>query len=116
MPELKVNFEYLCALVPPKVFAENPASCWVVLPDFTKAKPVHLPVLLYDRADRADAALAKDGLAAVPAGEASPLQGANDPWAKLAFAGEELRIEPDAKAPTKDTLKTGSSLDAVLRV
>jgi hypothetical protein len=114
MPDLTVNFEFLCAFVPPAPFSTGPKKCYVVLPDFTAPPKTHLPVLLYDRQDRADQALST-GLTPVGAGKKSAIL--LDPWDKLDFNGKEMEIQPDGQALTgPDSLVTSSNLDALLRI
>lgn len=115
MPDLKIHFEYLCAFVPPDLFAKLPKSCWVVLPDFRKAAKAHFPVLLYDRNDRnSDTEVTNAGL--IPKEAGTPSKKKLDTWDKLDLDGEELEIWPDGKPLTGESLVTASNLDAALRI
>ena len=53
--KLQVLFEFLCAFVPPRPFADAPDKTWVVLPNLKNladASRRHFPVLLFDHRDR----------------------------------------------------------------
>jgi len=115
MPDLTINFEFLCAFVPPAPFSTGPKMCYVVLPDFTAQPTPHLPVLLYDRQDRvANQAL---GAGLTPVGAAKKSAVLLDAWDKLDFNGKEVEIQPDGQALTgSDSLVTSSNLDALLRI
>lgn len=116
MAELRINFEYLCAFVPPSRFSTSPKTCWVVVPDFRAAAQPHTPVLLYDHQQRnSDGELPGQGHTAARAGATSPKMG--DTWAKLELQGEQLEIEPDGSPlPAFDSLHTDSQLEDNLRI
>jgi hypothetical protein len=116
MPDLAINFEFLCAFVPPAPFSGGPKSCYVVLPDFKAPPKTHLPVLLYDRQNRTpDQILVSTGLNPKEPGQRSP--NLQDAWDKLDLGGEELEIQPDGKPLVgPDSLVTSSNLDALLRI
>jgi hypothetical protein len=115
MPDLKIQFEFLCAFVPPTPFSAGPKSCYVVLPDFRSPPKTHLPVLLYDRQDRVPDQDLPPGLTPKEAGKRSPTL--LDTWDKLDFGSEEVDIQPDGQPFVgADSLVTSSNLDAILPI
>lgn len=115
--DLEVNFEYLCAFVPPVPFDQSPTECWAVLPDFTELlDPAHrhFPCVLYERDHRVgDPELEQGGLIPRPA---STEVAAGSNRRLIVCEGEEIEIRPDGQTPTTSNLSLDGALPHLLRI